>query len=671
MKHLRRKRTTSTSSPSPAPASPSSSSAPHTVSAPSPLAPTTPAEPPPLYARFASTTTHGAGAKPVVSGPLALAPRANLRAGSAPVHMQRGPSSQSERERERERERDRAQIMREREREREVVREKSKATLRREDTAADGKRPGPSYSQSQSQREDARERQREMRRVQSRGEALLVAEEHNAGTQTETQTQTQTQAQAQASRAHGERVLLPARMVTRKRVEVDGVSHAEPEPERGKPSGGHGLGERAGADTINQVRVVGERVLLPARKVTKKRVEKASDVHAANVEQERPIPVTSSTSGRTLEDTPRYAQNRYDQDQDQDVSISAPYRLPSPPASTPIPGPSSPSSATRAVVIKVSSEPDGWEDKFSTPKRGHMKGLASPTSPTFITGPGPSSSASPMLASSRSAWEPSNLSELSTSASVVTPSSSSSGTGTGTNTSSKTALDNQVRVVGDRVLLPARKVTRRNGEARADVEKEQNKDKEKEKESSPERGRTMSINKRPSLSLVRSKHTVDGPLPASTSTQLSSSEGSCPDMTGCLETSGSTSPIRKPTSMSGMPVPPESPTRPDMERAHPWTSASMTSETTSTSTSTKPAAPSATSPSHPSASSNAANGRPPRRRKYSLLAAFGLPVSRTASDSESSTPADAKVRTAVVFVTMCCENGETGVPVWITSAVVR
>ncbi|KAI0765024.1 hypothetical protein C8Q74DRAFT_1020932 [Fomes fomentarius] len=544
--------------------------------------------------------------------------------------MQRGPSSQSERERERERE---------------VARERSKATLRSEDTAAVEKRSGPSYSQSQIQREEARERQREMKRVQSRGEALVVAEDSNAGTQTETQTQTQTQAQAQASRAPGERVLLPARKVTRKRVGADGASHAEPEPERGKPSGGHGLGERADAD---QVRVVGERVLLPVRKVTK-RVEKAGVVHAAKVEQERPIPITSSTSGRTLEDTPRYAQNRYDQDQDQDVSISAPYRWPSPPTSTPIPGPSSPTSPTRGVVIKVSSEPDGWEDKFSTPKRGHMNRLASPTSPTFIMGSAPSSSASPMSASSRPAWEPSKSSELSTSASVVTQSSSSSGTGTGTSTSSKTALDNQVRIVGDRVLLPARKITRRTGEAKAGVEKEPNKDKEKEKErereSSPERGRTMSINKRPSL--VRSKHTADGPqgvFPASTPTQLSSSEGLDPDVVDCLDTSGSTSPIREPTSMSGMLVPPESPTRPDMERAHPWTSASMTSETTSTSTSTKPAAPSETSPSHPSANSNNAEtkGRPPRRRKYSLLAAFGLPVSRTASDSESSTPADAK-----------------------------
>ncbi|KAI0746702.1 hypothetical protein C8Q80DRAFT_789363 [Daedaleopsis nitida] len=359
----------------------------------------------------------------------------------------------------------------------------------------------------------------------------------------------------------------------------------------------------AGRD--EQMRVVGERVLLPARKLTRRRTD---------VEDWRDSP-----SGSTLDHLSRdlHAQERPHQDS------HSPYHLPAG------------SMTTRAVVVNVASGADGWEDKFSTPKRGHMNGPASPTSaaPSFPRLP---------LDFPRPPLDHSKSSEVSTGTT-----SSSSSTQPSSSSLHNQSLVNQVRVVGERVLLPARKVTRRRAEPNADTE------------TSPERGRTMSSSTR--RSQIRSMHQAvsdvsDGPIDPGP-LAFPASEAAHRD-------DGLTTPKAIPVEAVAVPhpvsrsTPSLSPSRPIVRAANPpetstSTQSSVIPSSSAAHTSTGPVAPPLASQT--STSSVETNGRPPRRRKYSLLAAFGLPsVSRTGSEPDSSAPTpvqDAKVWTSPVSVT--------------------
>ncbi|TBU58332.1 hypothetical protein BD310DRAFT_879294 [Dichomitus squalens] len=625
MKQLLRKRTTSTSSPSTS-TSHSQPSVSVSVSAPAPLAPApaSPAAPStPLYARFA--TTHRGQDKPVVSGPIALAPRRGGQAPpefnvSAPGPVARGPSGRKEGD------------------ERRVALRKEE--VGREDRAVE--RPAEREvrdRERQREKETRGEKEREVKRMPSGGEAL----EGRTG-----------------GRAEGERVLLPARKVAGKRAEGrgedaggDGRTMREVAEERRKrdisPQKRVGLDEPSGSP--------GERVLLPARKITRTRAEEIGtelrEGRLRGTGSREASPVKESDAERSIgwAEAPRVEGERVllparkvarkkaevERDGEQSSAVGrrtreaheAPSLVSFPSSSSTHPG----SASTRAVVINPSSNSEGWEDKFSTPKRLHVKASSSSTPAELLRLPLELSH--PPDPSTKTHKSTANSSTVSSATASTQPSSSSSST--------PRDSDDRQRVVGDRVLLPARKLAHRRAESTS------------ESVCPSERGRTLSTKRHARLSRdvgsdvsaatssvpfagsaasdasrAGADRTVYDDLEPRPGRALDSATSAAPpdsssatQRTGTTSNEGSSAIDAKSTSASAA-------AQSSLEHANPSDGLTKTKASLSQPVNGVP------SGSKPAAWQASTSGRPPRRRKYSLLAAFGLPSTRTASDSETS-----------------------------------
>lgn len=650
MKQLLRKRTTSTSSPSTSTSHSHSHSQPSVsvpISAPAPISPSpspaTPTSPEtPLYARFA--TTHRGQNKPVVSGPIALAPRRGGQAPApfnvpAPGPIVRGPSFQKERD-------ERKVAMRGEEGGR------GERMARRPPTEDEARERG---MEREREREGGREEEREAKRMPSGREAL---------------------AGRSGGRVEGERVLLPARKVTVKKAEsrgedpgLDGRTKREvAEEERTTPQKRSELEE--------PLHSPGERVLLPARKMTRRRAEEV----AADLREGRPrgpgsreaSPVKESdpemSTGRTV--APRAEGERVllparkatrkkaevERDGEQSSSAGraskdsrtretheAPRLVSFPSSSSTHPG----SASTRAVVINPSSDSEGWEDKFSTPKRLHVNSptaqASSSSMPSKPLRP-PLELSQPSETSTKTPKSTANSSTISSTTASTQPSSNSNST--------PHALDDRPRVVGDRVLLPARKLTHRRGENSS------------ESDHPSERGRTLSTKRHARLSrdvgsdLSAAASSV--PFAASAvSSAVSAASRPGPDKAGyddpmpqpgrapdsvvpsvtSPDSSSATQPTRTTSNVDGGAIDAKSGSLSAFAAAHPPPEHANASDgLTSTQASlSEPVSGAKLAASQASTSTAETKGRPPRRRKYSLLAAFGLPTARTASDSEKST----------------------------------
>ncbi len=420
---------------------------------------------------------------------------------------------------------------------------------------------------------------REVGRKPSNGEDLLVPST-STSTSGNGHAGEDTGAGMHGARVRGERVLLPARKVTQRRRGEEAARALETpahtrEDQQARTrrenspvkSGAEGEGGYL-KEHPPHARSTGDRVLLPARKVARRRVHDDGGPAQAGP--------AASASGRPLEDAFKEA------------SVSSPRPSQEAPAAAPIVFPA----PARAAVVAASPDHDDGEDRFSTPKRAHMTPMSSPgmasSTPSASSGPPRPASGTPKDS------ESSRIARAAGSSAICAPSSQGP---------ANAAIESEARVVGDRVLLPARKVARRIVEG----------EKEKEKKRSPERGRTMSTGR--SSRIRQEKSTGASDLEA-----------------------GHASPAAKTTRLNVFPARVRSRSASPSRSARgiaPGPEHAASASSTSTSTS-KPVAPSLTS--QPSTSSVETNGRPPRRRKYSLLAAFGLP-SRGASESESSTPA--------------------------------
>ncbi|KAI9064748.1 hypothetical protein FKP32DRAFT_1602819 [Trametes sanguinea] len=276
MKHLRR-RTASTSTPS------TSNQPSISVSSPAPLGSPHHADAePPLYARFTGTRRgqDGLALKPLVSGPIALAPRklvqvpVSVAVPAAPALKQQ--RSRDERERRAEREAaEKARNEEEKERggeERGMGKAKSRPEMRRgEEFRSDA----PSRAGEDTTRKHAQVNEQEVRRMPSEGAAPSGQSESGVGLG------------RHGTRIDGDRVLLPARKVTRKRAESDAaVTGAGPAKdvlieENAQRQRAHERREGSSGETQRRAkeesgRVDGERVLLPARKVTHRKAEDAA-----------------------------------------------------------------------------------------------------------------------------------------------------------------------------------------------------------------------------------------------------------------------------------------------------------------------------------------------------------------------------------------------------------
>ena len=413
----------------------------------------------------------------------------------------------------------------------------------------------------------------------------------------------------EVERADGGRVLLPPRKVGRRRDEKE-LEVAEQRrslsPEKAGAAGGD-----------EGARPVGERVLLPARKVARK-------ADAGRDPEGRLTKTVIETHKPTLSQ-----------------ELSRPVHFPSA---------SSSSSTSSAQVVVVTA--DGWEDKFSTPKRTQF-GVAgnptfrspSPSSPSRFT-PSPSALSPPpspsrlrdrerdALVPEERALLPAKKASQATGAfrdDPADPQGNTTGSPVARDkklTTKRTHLeltptptfgrvlartpspdarpanlsveDPRGRVVGDRVLLPPRKVA--------------HKDTTFSNDSIPAPTRKKAFNEPPRD--VPTRPSMD-PLPA---------------------------PI-----VAAPPVePPVAPIQSISANQPSLGPASRPDDVASSSlgTSVKTSAPALAS--QPSTSSIEGAEKAPRRRKYSLRAAFGLPPPRATSDSDSA--ADAKVRNSLSFL---------------------
>ncbi|KAI0717451.1 hypothetical protein C8T65DRAFT_117656 [Cerioporus squamosus] len=281
------------------------------------------------------------------------------------------------------------------------------------------------------------------------------------------------------ARVRGERVLLPARKVTQRRrgedaatleTQLQGTTHEgqqtrsrrENSPVKGGAEGG-GVNLKDEQQYSQQARSAGDRVLLPARKVTRRRAD--DDGRPAQASP------SASASGRPLEDAFREAS----------TSTSSP--RPSQETAAPIAFPA----PARAVVVAASTDHDDGEDRFSTPKRAHLNALSPSSAPGMASSSPFASSDPPRAALGTPKDSESSQITRTTSTSAISTAASQA--------PANAAIENekQARVVGDRVLLPARKVARRIVEG--------------EKERSPERGRTMSTG-RSRIYVRRRRHRV-------------------------------------------------------------------------------------------------------------------------------------------------------------------
>ncbi|KAI0366024.1 hypothetical protein BV20DRAFT_698225 [Pilatotrama ljubarskyi] len=446
MKHLRRNRTTSLSSPSP-----SSSNAP-SVSAPIHLSATSAAAraaqrggaPPetPLYARFTGARRGEDGSalklKPLVSGPIALAPKRSATQVPAPPPLQQQKSSEGREERRKQRELDRA---------------KSKAALKEgkeglEEQAAEGEVKVEVGGQSAERPEVARMRSDETTVSGTSGSTTGLGRH--------------------GTRIEGERVLLPARKVTQKRVVADKSAGVEGRGEEAPGSSsksadappmakGEELQEGGDGPRKEQTGVrpaVGERVPLPARKVTRKRIFDGE----RHIERDAPLPSSSSSpnnrptlessrahspapassnlnsnskeadaqSGRAnnevqkqtgpVEHARTQTRTRTNSPEPQ-ASSSSPIVFPA--NASPIPSPAAGLSATNPGAVVVIDQ-EGGEDKFSRPKRARMHTLATTS---------PASNTERPMSPSRPAIEPSKSSEgAKTAGSTAPPAATSTST---------------------------------------------------------------------------------------------------------------------------------------------------------------------------------------------------------------------------------------------------
>ena len=398
MKSFLRKRTNSISTPSPA-----------IVSTPAPLAP---AETP-LYARFASPQR--GQDRPVVSGPIALGPRKPAQSHAppppqAPAPVPRGSSPQKTSR---------------------TLEEPPRGILKKTEQPREESERGSGGQEElelelelnwKQEREREQERGREAKRTSRSGDALAGWSARGGGGDG-------TAAVGHPERTDGERVLLPARKVARR---ADAVKEgASPERSRGlspdkEPASSSGPGPDA----------VGDRVLLPARKVA----------HKASTRLE-------GSSGRRIDE----GGNTLTGERSRTVASPS----------------TSGTSTSSAQVVVMTASPDGWEEKFSTPKRAQFNVTTSPTS-LRAASPSPSRpvaashTLSPLTHSPRDRRR--NLSpEKSAGPSVPSPQTHSPRSARKKELSPektsrshrKAGREEQPAAQDGRVLLPARKVTRR------------------------------------------------------------------------------------------------------------------------------------------------------------------------------------------------------------------
>ncbi|PIL27457.1 hypothetical protein GSI_10606 [Ganoderma sinense ZZ0214-1] len=624
MKHFRRKRTTSTTSPSPA--NPLSIS----VSNPGPPAPTSQPDTP-LYARFTHRSPDGAGSKPVVSGPIALAPR---RGGQGPVNVaaagppSRGSSPQKE-----------------------LTREEGKSVPRRDDSVMEERmvrRPGEDELRGR--------RDLEVKRMPSNGEGLLGRS---------------------GERVEGERVLLPARKRTVKRAgdeedveEARSRDVAEGRPERPKtetlPLRGRVLDEPLSSPD--------DHAPLPPRKPTQRRAEEVFTERARETPRGEVSPVTESEPGegvsgaerprvkgpRVISPPPRTVSRRkVVVEGDANAASTSRRKLEDSRArealqessftSSPVVAFNSESThhgsaSTRAVVIGSPSHSDGWEDKFSTSKWMHGNTIA--TSPS--TSPSSGKPLRPLPDPFNSSNRPTDTQKSTTSSSNV-PSATAAIQESSSSGSTSRDWEDRPRIVGDRVLLPARKVTLRHAENSS------------ESDAPPERGRTLNTRRHTRLSRDIgsdiSVATSSGPFVASAVSPPSSNLSCHPDGNRAIldddrllpeviapplarpDESSLKPPTRSASNAEPTTIGPTADSKSVFPGGRPSLDRIKSSEDSAASnvSSGSGATVAASNVTSKTSSSTETSERPPRRRKYSLLAAFGLPRSRTTSESETST----------------------------------
>ncbi|KAH9896777.1 hypothetical protein C8Q73DRAFT_425303 [Cubamyces lactineus] len=237
MKHLRRNRSTSISTPC------ASSSNPPSVSAPAPLSARAAAaaaaertsHEAPLYARFAGARRapdgSGPSLKPLVSAPLALAPRKVVQVAvpvPAPGSVQAPAMKQQKSSEGRDRDRDRDVRG-------EVEKAKSRSEMRHEASQDERLK----VSEHGRDRKDSGVGAQEMRRMPSEGTAL--SGESSSGNASASGVVLG----RHGTRVEGDRVLLPARKVTRKRVDTT-ASGSSSRPDETRPV--EGTSDETGAE---------------------------------------------------------------------------------------------------------------------------------------------------------------------------------------------------------------------------------------------------------------------------------------------------------------------------------------------------------------------------------------------------------------------------------------
>ncbi|KAI0360767.1 hypothetical protein OH77DRAFT_721220 [Trametes cingulata] len=429
MKHLRRNRTTSLSTPSPS----TSTSPSALVSAPAPLSPSGSRDHPshshahslsqdtPLYARFTGARRGEDGSalklKPLVSGPIALAPKRSAPQVQvqAPLGLQQQKSSGSGSGAEGREER-REERRKLREEARELEKARSKAALKEKEGGTEQAQEGKGKVAEKAQNAE----RPEVARMRSDETAASGASGSTAG--------------RHGTRIEGERVLLPARKVTQKRVVANKTGEASGSGQaRGEDGPSASISKNAEASSSkvqekeelgkqqkeSEVRpAAGERVPLPARKVTRKRIVDAdADAH----EKDAPLPSSSSATPSphnrpTLEDSrslsegaasaststsaqgspskskdaspparvhnevrqktsgPVHVEQARTKSPEPQASSSSPIVFPASQAPAPSPSPAIPASTSTGAVVVI--DPEGGEDKFSRPKRARMHTLA-------------------------------------------------------------------------------------------------------------------------------------------------------------------------------------------------------------------------------------------------------------------------------------------------------
>ena len=406
-------------------------------------------------------------------------------------------------------------------------------------------------------------------------------------------------------------VRLPADMVTQKRAE-DTAPEWPREAQRWEVSSPVKESEpREGMGGAERPRVQGPRVLVPPPRTVSRRTEVRGDAN---------VPSTS----RTLDH----------------LRPSGTHQEP-PFTSSPAPGfgPAHHGSAsTRAVVIGSPSSSEGWEDKFSMPKRMCGNAITTDTPVSLSSGKPLRPLPNPFHPSNNPAvtQKPTASSSNVSSATAATPDLLSSG-------STSRGLDDRPRIIGDRVLLPARKIRLRHT---------QNSD---ESDIQPERGRTLSSKRHTRLSRDVGSDvgaTSSGPIVASAvsapSTNLSYADESRAIPKDSRVLPGVATPPLAPPDASDNQLPPTPPPKPELttigtRAAFPGSrpvlerAKSSEGETASNISSGSGTTATTSNVAPKSSSFTETNGRPPRRRKYSLLAAFGLPMPRITSESETST----------------------------------